>query len=197
MSQIVEGKCLLAGAAANLNAGGELLERMRQNALQTQGRSISLPERRAIASQLKRDRDALITGLEKITWSEVRSKLGYLDTRPDQGWDSPPALGLSDAVLEEVLGPAASTTLAAIDEATLAVGAAISQVGAMAARLTFKEEALSITQGDIQAAYSRIKDAEAARHQVRASRQAILRNWRTALLTHGSLSAQDINFDDK
>ena len=84
----------------------------------------------------------------------------------------------------------ANSARAAIDSALDIVKQGISQVGAFSARLTFKEEALTVSHANTEAAYNRIMNANMAEEQVEASKLSILQQTATAMLAQANASPQ-------
>lgn len=104
-------------------------------------------------------------------------------------------LGLGDARLNvtssgSAVGTNPSEVVSNIDAALRVVKGGISQVGAFTARLTFKEEALTIQQANTEAAYNRIMNADMAKEQVEASKYSILQQTATAMLAQANAAPQ-------
>ena len=99
-------------------------------------------------------------------------------------------LGLTSTVL--TITDSASATQAAtnITTALNIVKGAISQEGAFAARLNFKQQALTVQDANTQAAYNRIMNANMAQEQVDASKLTILQQTSTAMLAQANASPQ-------
>jgi flagellin len=70
------------------------------------------------------------------------------------------------------------------------VKAGVSQVGAFNARLSFKEEAITVQYTNTEAAYNRIMNANMAQEQVDASKLAILQQTATAMLAQANSAPQ-------
>jgi flagellin len=81
-------------------------------------------------------------------------------------------------------------TFTAIDKALDVVKQGIAQVGSFSARLTFKEEQLTVQQSNTEAAYNRIMNANMAEEQVEASKLLILQQTATAMLSQANSSPQ-------
>ncbi len=91
----------------------------------------------------------------------------------------------------EDLNPA--TTGNALDKISAAIDkvkSGISQVGAFSARLSFKEEAITVQYTNTEAAYNRIMNANMAEEQVEASKLSILQQTATAMLAQANVSPQ-------
>jgi len=99
-------------------------------------------------------------------------------------------LGLTNAALTVNTTTAGSAAAKYIDNALQAVKEGISQVGAFVARLTFKEETLSVQHANTEAAYNRIMNANMAEEQVNASKLTILQQTSTAMLAQANTSPQ-------
>jgi len=99
-------------------------------------------------------------------------------------------LGLSDAALNVDTTTAGSVAAANIDNALNIVQQGIAQVGAFVARLTFKEETLSVQHANTEAAYNRIMNADMAYEQVEASKLTILQQTSTAMLAQANTAPQ-------
>ncbi len=97
-------------------------------------------------------------------------------------------LGLSDTSLD--VSSDAAGALSAIDHAQTVVKQAISQVGAFSARMTFKEESLTVAHANTEAAYNRIMNANMAEEQVEASKLQILQQTSTAMLSQANVAPQ-------
>ena len=64
------------------------------------------------------------------------------------------------------------------------------KVGAFRARLTFKEDSLTVQYINTEAAYNRIMNANMAQEQVEASKFAILQQMATAMMAHANVAPQ-------
>lgn len=84
----------------------------------------------------------------------------------------------------------ASTALDDISKAIAKVKTGISDVGAYSARLSFKEEALTVQSTNTEAAYNRIMNANMAEEQVEASKLLILQQTSTAMLAQANAAPQ-------
>jgi len=91
-----------------------------------------------------------------------------------------------------VTSSAGAATLATIGSAIARVKAAIVDVGAMSARLTFKEDTMMSAYINTEAAYNRIMNANMAEEQVNASKYMILQQSATAMLGQANAAPQFI-----
>ncbi|NMC11371.1 MAG: flagellin [Chloroflexi bacterium] len=99
-------------------------------------------------------------------------------------------LGLSNTALDCSTTALASNAATAIENALNVVKAGISQIGAFSARLTFKEEALTVQYTNTESAYNRIMNANMAEEQVEASKYLILQQTATAMLAQANTAPQ-------
>ena len=79
-----------------------------------------------------------------------------------------------------------------INNAVDTVKEGVADVGSFTARLTFKEEALTIAQTNTEAAYNRLMNADMASEQVNASKLMILQQTATAMLAQANMAPQFI-----
>lgn len=99
-------------------------------------------------------------------------------------------LSLSDTALTITNSSSAVTAMQAVESALNIVKEAVSQVGAFTARLSFKEEALSVQYTNTESAYNRIMNANMAEEQVEASKFLILQQTATAMLAQANVAPQ-------
>jgi flagellin len=91
-----------------------------------------------------------------------------------------------------------STALKAADymeTATLAldtVNNSLSDLGSLMARLSFKEEATSVSQVNVEASYNRIMNADMAYEQLEATKLSILQQTATTMLAQANVAPQAI-----
>ena len=72
------------------------------------------------------------------------------------------------------------------------VNGAMSDLGSLMARLTFKEDAVTSAQINVEASYSRIMNANMAEEQVNASKFQILQQTATAMLAQANQAPQNL-----
>jgi flagellin len=72
------------------------------------------------------------------------------------------------------------------------VNSALSGLGSLMARLSFKEEAISTAQVNVEGAYNRIMNANMAEEQVNASKYSILQQTATAMLAQANAAPQSL-----
>ncbi len=99
-------------------------------------------------------------------------------------------LGLDNTALTINSTTTAQTAAGKIEAALNIVKEGIAQVGAFSARLTFKEEALTVQQANTEAAYNRIMNANMAEEQVNAMKFQILQQTATSMLAQANMAPQ-------
>lgn len=106
------------------------------------------------------------------------------------------ALGLgfttTDVMAASASGTNAYTVSSQIETALSRVKTGVREVGSFMARLTFKEDALSVQYTNTEAAYNRIMNANMAEEQVESSKFSILQQTATAMLSQANVAPQFI-----
>ena len=85
---------------------------------------------------------------------------------------------------------AARTYMDTVDSAIATVSSSLAGIGALVDRLTFKEDALSISQVNTEAAYSRIMNADMAMEQLESTKYQILQQTATSMLAQANQGPQ-------
>lgn len=122
--------------------------------------------------------------------SASQSFYAYDSTGASGSTASAQGLGLNDLSLTINSSATAVTAANKIEAALNIVKAGISQVGSYSARLTFKEEALSVQYVNTESAYNRIMNANMAEEQVNASKYLILQQTAVAMLAQANVAPQ-------
>ena len=122
--------------------------------------------------------------------SASQSFYAYDSTDASGSTASAQGLGLNDLSLTINSSATAVTAANKIEAALNIVKAGISQVGSYSARLTFKEEALSVQYVNTESAYNRIMNANMAEEQVNASKYLILQQTAVAMLAQANVAPQ-------
>jgi len=97
---------------------------------------------------------------------------------------------VNDLTTEDTLDADGKTALDKITDALDKVKTGISNTGAWSARLSFKEEAITVQQTNTESAYNRIMNADMASEQVEASKLTILQQTATAMLAQANTAPQ-------
>ncbi|MDP2953824.1 MAG: flagellin, partial [Chloroflexota bacterium] len=86
----------------------------------------------------------------------------------------------------------ATQYLSNMDDAVNTLSSSIASVGSLVARLTYKEDNLSVAKVNSEAAYSRIMSADMAYEQLQATKMMILQQTATAMLAQANVAPQSI-----
>jgi flagellin len=87
---------------------------------------------------------------------------------------------------------AASTYMGNIDTAMTAISERLQTLGSLTARLSFKEETLSVAQVNTEASFNRIMNADMAMSQLEATKYQILQQTATAMLAQSNQAPQSL-----
>lgn len=87
---------------------------------------------------------------------------------------------------------AARTYMNTIDSAISTVSDSMAQIGALVDRFTFKEDALSISQVNTEAAFNRIMNADMAMEQLESTKFSILQQTAVTMLAQSNQAPQGI-----
>jgi flagellin len=139
------------------------------------------------------DPDASVAGTSTFSFTggdKIKAGQGFQASNTTTGKLDSTGLGLSDSALYVSDVTSGSVAAANIDAALTAVKEGIAQVGSFVARLTFKEETLSVQHANTEAAYNRIMNANMAEEQVEASKLTILQQTSTAMLAQANTAPQ-------
>ena len=86
----------------------------------------------------------------------------------------------------------ASSYMTTVNNGLDTVNKAMSNLGSLMARLTFKEDATATAQVNVESSYSRIMNANMAEEQVNASKFTILQQTATAMLAQANSAPQSL-----
>lgn len=86
----------------------------------------------------------------------------------------------------------ASAYMSNVDSAITAISNRLATVGSLMARLSFKEEVVSVAQVNTEAAYNRIMNADMAYEQTQATKLGILQQTSLAMLGQANMMPQNI-----
>jgi flagellin len=212
LGAIGDAKNLLAIAEGGLKKIQDILVKMKNKALESKGDTIGSTEVTAIQAQVAAYRNEIDAIVEQTTWNgdpligtsgsagAASASLAFL-TDADGGLTtfdlaqgfgitgtSGSGLGLSTIDVTTGADAALTAVTAAIDKVKIG----ISDVGSFTARLTFKEEAMTVAHANTEAAYNRIMNANMAEEQVEASKLLILQQTSTAMLAQANMAPQFI-----
>jgi len=209
LKSIGDSKNLLATAEGGLTKIQDILVKMKNKALEAQGDTIGSEEKAAIQKQVEAFRDEIDDIVSATEWNGTKllsgsagsgtpTALNFL-TGADgsttsfdlaQGF-SITGTGTSGLDLDSIdVSSSASAAMSAINDAIELVKVGVGDVGSFTARLTFKEESLTIAHANTEAAYNRIMNADMANEQVQASKLMILQQTATAMLSQANMAPQ-------
>jgi len=209
INKIGDAKNLLSTAEGGLQKIKDILVKMHNKALEAKGDTIGSTERSAIEDQLKAFAAEIDDVMTQTKWNDTdligksgsaggaSDSLSFLVSADGDTYDFSLSSGfgrvdmdLEDADLSLADDTAISTTLTNVQGAIDTVKDGIADVGAVSARLTFKEEALTVAYTNTEAAYNRIMNANMAKEQVEASKLQILQQTSTAMLAQANVAPQ-------
>ena len=209
INKIGDAKNLLSTAEGGLQKIKDILVKMHNKALEAKGDTIGSTERSAIEDQLKAFAAEIDDVMTQTKWNDTdligksgsaggaSDSLSFLVSADGDTYDFSLSSGfgrvdmdLEDTDLSLADDTAISTTLTNVQGAIDTVKDGIADVGAVSARLTFKEEALTVAYTNTEAAYNRIMNANMAKEQVEASKLQILQQTSTAMLAQANVAPQ-------
>lgn len=209
LKTIGDGKNLLSTAEGGLKKIQDILVKMNNKALEAQGDTIGSTEKAAIQKQVVAFRSEINDIVAATEWNGTKlisgssgagvpGALNFL-TSPDgsttafdvgQGF-AVSGSGTAGLALGSIdVSTSAGAALTAISSALTKVKTGIADVGSFTARLTFKEEALTVAHANTEAAYNRIMNANMALEQVESSKLMILQQTATAMLSQANMAPQ-------
>jgi flagellin len=219
LNGIGDAKNLLATAEGGLNQISDILVKMKSKALGAVGDTVGTAERLAIGKQLDAYAQEITSITTSTQWNGnqilTQTSLSFLGGVTSSGTGDVTALAFNskfDAATLKVdntsisytsgtgAGAAAGSgldtsahanaTVSSLATAITTIKGAITDVGVMTARLTFKEENMTVAQANTSAAYNRIMNANMAQEQVDASKYQILQQTATAMLAQANSGPQ-------
>jgi flagellin len=210
LNSIGDAKNLLATAEGSLKKIQDILVKMKNKALEAKGDTIGDDERAAIQDQIVAFRNEIDDIVDQTKWNDTNligtsGSAGAAPTSLDFLTDADGGLttfdlgqgfgiygsGTAGLDLDSIdVTTDADAAATAIGDAVDVVKSGISDVGAFTARLTFKEEAMTVAHANTEAAYNRIMNANMAEEQVEASKLLILQQTATAMLAQANAAPQ-------
>jgi len=199
----LDGISLLQAAEGALNESHAILQRMRELAVQAASDTYSAEDRKHIQAEI----DQLIEELTRIATTTEFNTMPLLDgsytgmrfhVGANNGQyievsiDDMRAGALDVAGLSVLTREDADAAIGAIDDAMRAVSSQRSTLGALQNRLEHTINHLAITAENLQAAESRIRDADMAAAMMEFVRYQILTQVSVAVMAQANASAQMI-----
>ncbi len=207
LSNIGDTKNTLAVAEGGLQNILNILQTMKEKAVQAASDTLGSIERSAIESQLDDltaeidtivDKDTTFNGVKLIDGtftgksSQVGANAGDILILNIVGDHDAGSLSLGDASLDVSSATAASTAMSRIDAAIAVVNNSIRSIGSTQARLTTKENTLSTSITNTEAAKSRILDADLSKEQLEVTKLQILQQTALIMLAQANAAPQNV-----
>jgi len=127
------------------------------------------------------DSSGLVTASAAFTVKEVYESLGVAEVA-----------GITGASDTNNVNASANALLKKVDATIRKVSEWVAGIGALQSRLQAKEETVMIAQTNVEASWNRIYNADMAREQLMATRDQILQQTATAMLTQANMSPQSV-----
>jgi len=215
LDNIGDAKNMMAVAEGGLTKIKDILVQMRAKAEQAASDTLGADERAAIGTQLSdfaKEIDAIVNttkwngmllldGLSSFG-SQVTFQVGA-DTGTDDvvtllasdfGSVSTAGLSIDSGITISSASTAsdAQGVMSKLDTAIATVSGRLQTSGSLVARLNYREETLTTAKVNVEAAYSRIMDADMAYEQLEATKYQILQQTATAMLAQANTAPQNI-----
>ena len=205
LANIGDAKGMLTVAEGSLNSIMDILQNMKEKTIQAANDTMGTSERTAIKNEL----DALSNELADITADaefngtslfssagtsftfQVNAESGDTFVAAVAAMGTT-ALGMGTTGIVVTTAGAAATTLTNVDAAIQTVADAVAGVGDSQKRLTYKEQNLSVSMNNYEAARSRIADADFAREQMEIVKLQILQQTGIASLAQANAAPQAV-----
>jgi len=217
LDNIGDAKNMLAVAEGGLQKINDILTQMRDKAVQAASDTLGTDERNAIYNQLKQFRDEidsivnttkwngnkLLDGLASFTGTQVVFQVGA-DTASDDRItlsssdfgsvvaSSSTGLNLTDSNITVSNATNAQTAVDNLTSAISTVSSRLQTIGGLVSRLNYREETVTVSKVNTEAAYSRIMNADMAYEQLEATKLQILQQTATAMLAQANTAPQGV-----
>ena len=206
LDNLGEAKNLIGVAEGGLEKLKDVLSEMSSKVLHAASDSIGTSERQAISSQLSQ-LTAEINNIATDTSFNGVSLLSSAVSFTFQTGEASQTAFASSSYLATSLAMTSmaaltsggvinssnySTYLAEITAATSTVLSGLTTIGSLVNRFTVKEDVISVSIANTQAAYSRIMDADVAMEQMQLTRSQILQQTSTAMLAQSNVNSQGL-----
>ncbi|MEM6648324.1 MAG: flagellin [Bacteroidota bacterium] len=205
LSNVGDAKSMLTVAEGGLTTVMDILQTMKEKTVQAANDTLGTDERAAIKNEL----DALATEITDIfgdtTFNGTNLFGGATNTfsfqvNAESGDTFNVAIITTDAAALSVetgdfdvaSSASANATLTTIDAAIDGISSRLSSLGDSQKRLTFKQENLTTSMNNYEAARSRISDADFAKEQMEIVKLQILQQTGTAATAQANQGAQSI-----
>lgn len=206
LNNIGDAKNLLSVAEGGLESINDIIIQMQEKITQAASDTLSTAERDAITSQLSQ----LTTEIDRIvaetTWNarqlisstagnwtfQTGANPGDITTFSFNYGHTVANLKVSSAEVSVGTYASASNSIYYLTTALASINASLQLVGALVLRLGYKEDMVSVSKTNTEAASSRIMDADMALEQLEMSKYQILQQTATAMLAQANLAPQSV-----
>lgn len=208
LANIGDAKNLLAVAEGGLTKISDILVKMETKVIQAASDTLGTDERDAIKSELEQLNAEINAISQETQWNKVKLLYGgigssgiTLQTGTESneytnfkftGLATFDASSLGINTVEVASYASATAYLDLIKTASGSVSAALQTIGAATARLTFKEENVTIARTNVEAAHNRVMNADLAYEQLEATKLQILQQTAIAMLAQANVAPQNI-----
>ncbi len=219
LANIGDAKSLLSVTESGLSRINDILVQMRNKAEAAASDTLGQDERAAVTTQLKEFAAQIDDIVDQTEWNDTKLIDGSFNTTAltfqtgaDKG-DTTTLNGLTDMKASTGLNVGSSTTISSasvtglnsvsaaadfanymddINGAMDKVSSQLSKVGSLSARLTFKEDQISVAQVNVESSYNRIMNADMAFEQLEATKYSILQQTSTTMLAQANVAPQGV-----
>ncbi|GIV61205.1 MAG: flagellin [Rhodothermaceae bacterium] len=203
LANIGDAKSMLTVAEGSLGTIMDILQTMKEKAVQAANDTMGSEERAAIEDHLHALSDEITDILNDTKFNNTSlytSGTFNFQVNADAedsfqvtiGTMSVDQLGLATGSIDVSSASAATSFLNTIDAAISTISQKLADIGDYQKRLTFKQDALSIAITNNEAARSRIEDADFAKEQMEIVKLQILQQTGTAALAQANSAPQAI-----
>ncbi len=206
LDNIGDAKSMLTVAEGSLNSIMDILQNMKEKTIQAANDTMGTEERDAIENELHALSDEIsdILGASTFNGTSLFSASGTVSltfqVNAEQGDTyttsissiSVSNMSVSTGDLTVSTSGAAGDTLERIDNAISTVATRLASVGDGQKRLSFKQDNLTVSMNNYEAARSRIEDADFAREQMEIIKLQILQQTGIASLVQANIGPQSL-----
>jgi flagellin len=197
VSNINDGQSQVQTAEGALGSVHGMLQRVRELAVQYQNGSLSTSDKGAIQSEVNQlasevERIGSTTKFNGVSLLSAAGSITFQVGANDGEQISVATISLGSAIGTSYAALGASTDLAEIDAAINAVSAQRGVLGATQNRLQYAADATNSYHENLVSAESRIRDADMAKESVALSKNQVLVQAGTAMLSQANQSGQNV-----
>ena len=205
LDNIGDAKSMLTVAEGSLNSIMDILQNMKEKTVQAANDTLGTDERTAIKNELDALSDEIGDILSSSTFngtalfSSAQVSLTFqVNAENGDTFDADIAattvdgLGVSNGAIDVTSSTSAGATLADVDTAINDVATRLAAIGDSQKRLTFKQDNLTTSMNNYEAARSRIEDADFAKEQMEIIKLQILQQTGTASLAQANTGPQSV-----